>query len=411
MRRPIAAAGQRLRNEGWTVLQRALAALLAFMIARWIGHPDPFFAPIAAVVSLNTDVGDRGLNALKLLLGVMLGIVIGELTLLVVADQVLGLGLAVLIAIGVSTAVGGSRLVIAQAAASAVLTVSVSDGSAGPERFIDALIGAGVALVFTQALFSPDPLKLLRRAEAAALSEVGAGLRRAATAMGDDDRQGAHLALKDLRDARDRLADIATARDRSRRVARHSLTRRSGIRPLVSLTENASHLDLIGDDAVMAVRLALEGTAQQRIGCVEPMRRLAELVDRLAEVPGDPSNRQGVVDDMPGALRSIPPAEASNGAARILRMLAYDVMLYCGVEPASARGVLALDGASVSVVGPEVGGIPRLRRAARSARGLLSRGRHARGSAGRQTAQDQIGRKQARPQRKADPTRSEDRPG
>lgn len=385
----IAAAWDRLRSEGWTVLQRALAALLAFMIARWIGHPDPFFAPIAAVVSLNTDVGERGLNALKLLLGVMLGIVIGELTLLVVADQVVALGIAVLIAIGLSTAAGGSRLTIAQAAASAVLTVSISDGSAGPERFIDALIGAGVALVFTQALFSPDPLKLLRRAEAAALSEVGAGLCRAATAMGDDDRQGAHLALKDLRDARDRLADIATARDRSRRVARHSLTRRSGIRPLVSLTENASHLDLIGDDAVMAVRLALEGTAEQRTRCAAPMRRLAELVDRLAEVPGDPSNRQDVVDDMPGALRSIPAAEAeSTGTARILRMLAYDVMLYCGVEPDSARGVLAMDGAPGSVVGPAGGGSPRLRRLAGRTRRLLSRGLRARGATGEQRKRD-----------------------
>src|SRR5690625_5997968 len=62
---------ERLRREGWTILQRAAAAVIAFVIARWIGdHQGVFFAPIAAIVSLNTDVGDRGFNALKLLLGV-----------------------------------------------------------------------------------------------------------------------------------------------------------------------------------------------------------------------------------------------------------------------------------------------------------------------------------------------------
>ena len=66
----------------------------------------------------------------------------GELTLLVVSDLALALGIAVLVSLSISTLAGGSRLLVAQAAASAVLTVSISDGSAGPERLIDALIGA-----------------------------------------------------------------------------------------------------------------------------------------------------------------------------------------------------------------------------------------------------------------------------
>ena len=43
---------------------------------------------------------------------------------------------------------------IAQAASGAIITVAVADGQAGPQRLIDALIGAGVALVFTLVLFS-----------------------------------------------------------------------------------------------------------------------------------------------------------------------------------------------------------------------------------------------------------------
>ena len=52
----------------------------------------------------------------------------------------------------------------------------MADGEAGFQRLVDALIGAGVALVFTQIRFSPEPVALLRRAEAAALADMADGL-------------------------------------------------------------------------------------------------------------------------------------------------------------------------------------------------------------------------------------------
>jgi len=59
------------------------AATVAWLIAKnVVHHREPFFAPIAALVSLNTSIGERGLNALRLLLGVIIGISIAELTLL-----------------------------------------------------------------------------------------------------------------------------------------------------------------------------------------------------------------------------------------------------------------------------------------------------------------------------------------
>jgi uncharacterized membrane protein YgaE (UPF0421/DUF939 family) len=71
----------------------------------------------------------------------------------------------------------GERIVTAQSAASAIPTVAVADGQAGPNRLEDALIGAGVALLFSQILFSPEPVRLLRRSEAAALRSM-MGFRR-----------------------------------------------------------------------------------------------------------------------------------------------------------------------------------------------------------------------------------------
>jgi uncharacterized membrane protein YgaE (UPF0421/DUF939 family) len=48
---------------------------------------------------------------------------------------------------------------------------------------VDALIGVGVALVFSQLLFVPEPLRLLRRAEGAVLSTLADGLRLTADAL------------------------------------------------------------------------------------------------------------------------------------------------------------------------------------------------------------------------------------
>lgn len=347
---------QRLRREGWPILQRAAAAVIAFVIARWIGdHQGVFFAPIAAIVSLNTDVGDRGFNALKLLLGVFTGIIIGELALLVVGNQVAALGIATLLAIAVATVAGGSRLTIAQAAASAVLTISVVGGGTGWERLADALVGAGVALVFTQVLFTPNPLRLLRRAEADALTALSQGLHWAADAMHDNDDNAGRAALANLRRTRDRLFGIYDARQRSRRVTRHTLTRRGSAEPVVAENENAWFLDLLGDGSVMAVRLGLEGDRGQQQRLSEPLDALARLLGRLAPAPGDRTLRQSVVDDVPVLLEhlrslEVPLEDPADTATRVTRVLAHDIMRYAGVATEDARSVMEQDATEATIV-------------------------------------------------------------
>ena len=133
------------------------------------------------------------------------------------------LALATFAAMAVAVALGAARVTIAQAAASAILTVAVADGQAGPDRLVDALIGAGVALVFTQILFSPEPVALLRRAEAAALADMADALGLTARALEGDDDELADRAMSKLRDLRDRLAELSRTRRASSRVVRHSL--------------------------------------------------------------------------------------------------------------------------------------------------------------------------------------------
>ena len=77
---PGRSALRRTAEELWPVLQQTAAAAIAWTIAVYALHrSSPFFAPIAAVVGLNATLGRRGSNAVRLLVGVFVGIVVGEL--------------------------------------------------------------------------------------------------------------------------------------------------------------------------------------------------------------------------------------------------------------------------------------------------------------------------------------------
>jgi len=239
----------------WPLLQSTAAATAAWVIARQLGdHPDPFFAPIAAVVALNASRGERGANAMRLLVGVVVGITAGELAISALGGGYGTLALATFAGMAAAVALGAARVTIAQAAASAILTVAVADGQAGPDRLVDALIGAGVALVFTQILFSPEPVALLRRAEAAALADMADALGLTARALEGDDDELADRAMSKLRDLRDRLAELSRTRRASSRVVRHSLRWRTRMAPVVRERENAGHLDLLGGSCLMLTR-------------------------------------------------------------------------------------------------------------------------------------------------------------
>src|SRR5690349_21507866 len=69
------------REAVMRVLPGTIAATVAWALAKRIGGDhDPFFAPIAAFIALNAPLGERGLNAVRLIVGVLLGIAVGEAT-------------------------------------------------------------------------------------------------------------------------------------------------------------------------------------------------------------------------------------------------------------------------------------------------------------------------------------------
>src|SRR3954466_13712123 len=81
-------------------LQAGLAAALAWFVAHdVIGRPSPFFAPIAAVITLASSVGQRARRTVELVLGVAIGIGIGDGIILLIGTGPWQVGLVVLLAI------------------------------------------------------------------------------------------------------------------------------------------------------------------------------------------------------------------------------------------------------------------------------------------------------------------------
>ena len=106
----------RAAADAGPLLQQTAAAARAWLIATHVvKHHEPFFAPIAAMVAMNASPGERGSNALRLLVGVFVGIGAGELCVLVLGRGYGTLGLATLTAMVVARAIGGARIVTAQA--------------------------------------------------------------------------------------------------------------------------------------------------------------------------------------------------------------------------------------------------------------------------------------------------------
>jgi uncharacterized membrane protein YgaE (UPF0421/DUF939 family) len=195
----------RVRVNVWLALQSGLAAGLAWFIAHQvINHPRPFFAPISAVITLAVSVGQRLRRAFELVVGVALGIGIGDTLIWKIGTGPWQIGLVVALAIIVAIFLGSGSALVTQAASSAVLVATLTPPSTGAlnyTRFIDALVGGGVGLTVMALLLPLNPLTVVSRAANPLLDALSEGLIETARALAGRDRDRAHAALARLRSA------------------------------------------------------------------------------------------------------------------------------------------------------------------------------------------------------------------
>ncbi|MEU4473331.1 FUSC family protein [Micromonospora sp. NPDC023888] len=278
-------AGGRLRHGWRPVLEATVAATVAWLLAtRLLGHPQPFFAPAAALIVLGQARGQRIRRAVEVVLGVAAGVLVADLVV-----QALGpgstwtVGTVILLTVVLAVAFGATGVTLVQAAVSALYLVVVAppDGSLVPFRFVDALIGGAVALAASLLVDARHPLAPLVAEVRRTFDELAGLLGEIADALDHGDEAAAFAALTQARgmDARvDGLRDGVLAAGEALRL---NVRRRRHIGRLRSVDESIRQIDY----AVRNVRvLARAGVTLSRLHTPAPpelgaaLRSLAEAV-------------------------------------------------------------------------------------------------------------------------------------
>lgn len=107
---PVKDGVLRVRMASFAILQCGIAAAIAWLIAEnLLGHPKPFFAPIAAVVCLGLSDTQRLRRMVELALGVSIGVGIAEVLVSEIGNGWWQISLVVLLAMSVAQLLGGGR--------------------------------------------------------------------------------------------------------------------------------------------------------------------------------------------------------------------------------------------------------------------------------------------------------------
>jgi uncharacterized membrane protein YgaE (UPF0421/DUF939 family) len=290
---------ERLRNAWRSLVQTAAAGTAAYLIAtEVVGHSQPFFAPIAAIITLGITVGQRRRRAVELALGVAVGIAVADTLVYLIGPGVVTLAIVVILAQAAALLLGSGQILASQAAVSAVLVaVLPSAGGFSGARFVDALIGGGVALLANSLLLPADPVKLVRRAAAPVLEGLADALRAIAEAIEARDEESAERALLRAR-ALDALeADLEDAVAVSRETARYAPARRRSRGTVDFYAEASAQIDLAIRNVRVLARGVLRGARLDENlppAVADAVRDLAEACLALREALDDPERADAV---------------------------------------------------------------------------------------------------------------------
>lgn len=213
----------RLSAKRWHIVQCALAAGAAWFVASdLLGHDTPFFAPIAAVVSLGTSYGQRLRRVAEVTLGVAIGVFVADLLVIQLGSGWWQLTLIVGLAMTTAFLLDGGQLFVTQAAVqSIVVSTLLPDPGAALTRWTDALIGGAIALV--AATVAPAaPLRRPREQAARVMTKVAELLRAAGEVMVDGEAERGLDLLADARSTDHLIRELQAAADEGMSVVASS---------------------------------------------------------------------------------------------------------------------------------------------------------------------------------------------
>ncbi len=362
IRDSLSAGVGRLRTSVWPVAQSAVAASLAFVLAQvLLGHERPFFAPIAAVICLSVTLGRRNRRTLELVFGVAVGLLIADLLVLAIGNGTLQIGVVVLLAMAAAVFFGGGTLLVNQAAVSAILVVVLQppDTVFSPDRFLDALVGGGVALLVNY-LFPMNPERLVERAAAPVFEELVGVLEQISAALKSGDAESAERALTRSREMDDEVRALDEALKAGHETARLSPTRRRSLGHLEFYASAGIRIEL----AVLNTRVLARGVynAIRRGDAIPPQipeaildlsRSVRALAAFLEETGGPEEARRYALEAAHGATEGLKERHelATSVLVGQVRSAAVDLLRSTGMDQASALRALEEAAGRASEIG------------------------------------------------------------
>ncbi len=288
----------RVRSRVGPIAQTAIAAGVAYQLATLI-QPRPFFAPVAAVVTLGVTTGQHVRRAGELAFGVAVGILVADLLISLTGRGAVTVVAIVALAMAAALLFGAGQILVNQAAVSGVLlaTLGTPGHTSSFTRFFSALIGGAVAVVVGPLLFARDPLKTVGREAERALDTLAEVLEEIAAALRDGDPDHARDALEGARNAE--VADYEDAVMAAREALRLTPPRR---RELPHLGVYADAVRQV-DDAIRNTRVLARVTETVAVrgvpgddDLVEAVLLLARAVRALGDHLNDPEADSGARD-------------------------------------------------------------------------------------------------------------------
>lgn len=278
-------ASVRRRVDRWWdrwffISQCALAAGVAWALARYVlGHPTPFFAPVAAMVCLGFSFGQRLRRVAEVMVGVAVGVGVGDLFVRFFGTGVPQIVFVVALAMSVAVLLGAGTLMTTQAGIqAAIVTTLLPNPGAGFSRWLDAVLGGLVALA--AATIAPaTAIRRPRQQASGVLNELAEILTETAEGLEHKDEAAVTDALRRARNSESLLDNLRSAADEGVAVVRLSPFRRRHRGRVQQIADLVVPLDrAIRNIRVLVRRCAVSVWRDEQMPAEYPM-----LLERLAD--------------------------------------------------------------------------------------------------------------------------------
>ncbi|WP_067852253.1 FUSC family protein [Nocardia shimofusensis] len=351
----LRASWARLRLSALPIVQCALGAALAWFIAHnVIGHLNPFFAPTAAVISIGLSFGAKIRRSAELVVGVAVGIGIGDLFISAVGTGVWQIALVVVVAMALAVFVDGGSIISIQAAGSAVLvaTLMPPSSNASFDRMIDALVGGLVGVVVVAAI-PVHPVRRAREHAGNVLEVVRKALADGADGLLEQDPRKIGDALEAVRGTQSAIESLRSSLEGGKEISRisplywNSRPRLERLRAVADSVDNAVRntrvmlrrsLTLVRDDEIIDPRV------------IEVIAALSEAVDvvrrSIMADPGEQPDQAEAARVLRSVARKARPelVEGAGLSAHVVfaqvRSILVDLLQACGLQRISAIALL-----------------------------------------------------------------------